>query len=138
MSDVDDWECRANVISLKCPKCAEWSPATDWVKKPENNVKAWLCECGARNTSRHCTECGMSHEAWQPEPETCRCCHADVVKWRDHWHRKWEAAELELYKIKKAYNAMCGPRAHKLGCDCGGMNRSGYTCKQFHDLMKKD
>lgn len=71
------------------------------------------------------------------DPGTCDCC-VDVVKWRDHWHRKWEAAELELYEMKKAYNAMCGPRAHQLGCDCGGKNNSGYTCKQFHDLMKKD
>jgi hypothetical protein len=30
----------------------------------------WLCECGHRNTTFRvsCGKCGMSHEAWQPEP----------------------------------------------------------------------
>ena len=51
-----------------------------------------------------------------------------------------EVADLhqQVYEIKKVYNALSGPRAHQLGCDCGGKNRSGYTCKQFYDLMKKD
>ena len=51
-----------------------------------------------------------------------------------------EMADLhqQIYEIKKVYNALSGPRAHQLGCDCGGKNRSGYTCKQFYDLMKKD
>jgi len=66
------------------------------------------------------------------------CMHSDAHAKVINSEKQVADLHQQVYEIKKVYNALCGPRAHQLGCDCGGQNRSGYTCKQFYDLMKKD
>jgi hypothetical protein len=68
-------------------------------------------------------------------------------KWRRDDSHATQVKDLEtqiidlrrqIHKIKKMYSALSGPRAHGLGCDCGEQVKSGYTCKQFSDLMKEE
>ena len=46
-----------------------------------------------------------------------------------------ESTQGELNQLKSWLNAMRGPNAHRVGCDCGGGPGNGHYCGEIHKLM---
>lgn len=46
-----------------------------------------------------------------------------------------EAEVKRLRKIEEWLNAMRGPNAHRVGCECGGGNDGKHFCGDLHRLM---
>ncbi len=59
---------------------------------------------------------------------TCRIAFAELIA-------ALESTQGELNQLKSWLNAMRGPNAHRVGCDCGGGPGNGHYCGEIHRLM---